>query len=85
MKKETPLSGIVYDSYNDKTWNFERFFEILADYYEGKPLTMAEDLVQAIRVFTTNDLEDIKKIEFQNTAANLFTLREAVLGIEQVN
>ncbi|HAN19606.1 MAG: hypothetical protein A2X13_14800 [Bacteroidetes bacterium GWC2_33_15] len=82
LKKETPMSGVVYDSYNDKTWNFERFFEILADYFDGNPERMAEDIVEALHTFVTNDLNDISKLAIQQNAANLFLLRRAIKGIE---
>lgn len=54
MTKPQVKSNIVYDPANDRTWNMQGFFETLEMYYEGKPETMAEDLVQAVKTLTNS-------------------------------
>lgn len=82
MTKQNAQSNIVYDSFNDVTWDFSGFFETLADYYEGKPETMAEDLVQAVKTLMLIEKETIFNDAIKETSLNLLYLREAIKGIE---
>jgi hypothetical protein len=61
-------ANIVYDSYNDVTWDFSGFFEKLADYYNGNVQEMSEQLIACIEV--------------KNSALNLLTVRELLNGVQ---
>lgn len=76
----TKQANIVYDSYNDKTWNMSGFFQVLEMYYEGNPQNMAEDLVQAAKtmlILTDSVIDD----ELKENAVHLLYLRDAVKEI----
>ena len=81
MTEQNVKSNIVYDSFSDKHWNMEGFFEVLETYYEGNPQLMAEDLVQAVKtmlILKDSVLDD----ELKESAVHLLYLRDGIIGIE---
>ena len=82
MTKQTVKSNIVYDSYNDVTWDFSGFFEKLADYYNGNVQEMSEQLIACIETLMYMQDDAILDPMVKNSALNLLTVREILIGIE---
>lgn len=81
MSEQKVKDNIVYDSFSDKHWNMEGFFEVLETYYEGNPQLMAEDLVQAVKTMLL--LKDsVIDDELKESAVHLLYLRDGIVGIE---
>lgn len=74
-------NNIVYDSFNDVTWDFSGFFEVLADYYEGKPENMANDLIQAVKTLNLLVNDATFANEIQETSVNLIYVQDAIKAI----
>lgn len=82
MTKQNAQSNIVYDSYNDVTWNFEKFFELLADHYNGNVQEMSEQLISAIETLMHMQDDSILEPMVKNSALNLLTVRELLQGMQ---
>ena len=82
MHKKQVKSNIVYDSFNDVTWDFSGFFEKLADYHNGNVQEMSEQLISAIETLMYMQDDAILDPMVKNSALNLFTVREILIGIE---
>lgn len=82
MLKQQVKDNIVYDSYNDVTWNFEKFFELLADYYNGNVQEMSEQLISAIETLMYMQDDSVIEPMVKSSALNLLTVRELLQGIE---
>lgn len=85
MQKQNAQSGIVYDSFNDVTWDFSGFFELLADYYDGNLTEMTEQLIAVIETLMHMQDDSILEPMVKNSTLNLLTVRELLQGIEKPN
>lgn len=85
MTKQTEKSGIVYDSFNDVTWDFSGFFELLADYYNGNLNEMTEQLITAIETLNHMPDDAILSEMAKASTLNLLIVRECLQGIEKPN
>jgi len=74
-------AGIVYDSFNDVTWDFSGFFEKLADYHNGNINEMSEQLISAIETLMHMQDDSILEPMVKNSALNLLTVRELIQEI----
>ena len=81
MHKQTVKSNIVYDSYSDKTWNMEQFFELLADHYNGNLNELCEQLITAVETLNHMPDDAILSEMAKASTLNLLIVRECLIGI----
>lgn len=82
MSNKSVKSNIVYDSFNDVTWDFSGFFEKLADYYNGNVQEMSEQLIDCIETLMHMQNDAILDPMVKNSALNLLTVREILIEVK---